>query len=240
VVISVGYRVKSQAGIQFRIWATDTLKKYMLKGYAINEKLLAAERERFDDLKKTISFISSKTRMDVLSGCEKDPLFIIDGYAGALSTLFQYDENRLEMPPGTKPVFELTYGECVEIIAGAKTVLSKRGEAGGLFGLDNKKRLEGIIRSVYQTFQGVDLYKTAEEKAAHILYLVIKDRPFADGNKRLASLFFMHFLNKNRLLEGGKNKRGINESALTALALLVAASNPKEKDLMIRLIMHLI
>jgi death-on-curing family protein len=222
------------------VWATDTLKKYMLDGYAVNEKLLIAERKRFEDLKKTILFIGSKTGIEELEGRENELFTILSEYAVSLSTLLLFDENKLEMPRGTKPVFELNYGECVDIISASKTMLAEKGEAGDLFGLDNKKRLEGIIKSIYQTFQGEDLYKTAEEKAAHILYFVIKDHPFADGNKRLASMFFIYFLKKNRLLSGKNGLPRVNEGGLTALALLVAASVPKEKDIMTRLIVRLI
>jgi len=239
MIISVGYRVKSRAGVEFRIWATKILNKY-IRGYAINEKQLIAERGRFEELKKAIAFIGSKAGVEELAGREKELFNILNDYAGSLSTLLLYDENRLEMPRGTKAVFELGYGECVEIISGAKSMLTEKGEAGELFGLDNKKRLDGIIKSIYQTFQGEDLYKTAEEKAAHILYFVIKDHPFADGNKRLASLFFVYFLRKNGMLEGKNGLPRINESGLAALALLVAASAPREKDIMTRLIVHMI
>jgi prophage maintenance system killer protein len=240
MIISVGYRVKSKAGVQFRIWATNVLKQYVLKGYSINEKLLAAEHKRFEELKQAIAFISSKTSFASLEGQEKELINILHEYASSLTLLFEYDEESLEVPHGTKPAYELSYGECVDIIAGTKSKLAKKGEAGDLFGLDNKKRLEGILGSLYQTFGGEELYRTVEEKAAHLLYFVIKDHPFSDGNKRLASLFFIYFLKKNGILYGGAGAPKINDRGLAAIALLVAASSPKEKDIMVKLVMNLI
>ncbi len=239
VIISVGYRVKSQRGVQFRIWATKTLKEYLIKGYAINESRLLAAREKFNELQSVIQFLREKSKNELLQGREQEILELLSGYSKTLSILEQYDKNELKITAGEKAKFVLDYNEARKVINELKGELSANKEASDLFGQEYPGKFEGIINSIYQTFGGKELYRNIEEKAAHILYLTIKDHPFADGNKRIASFLFIYFLDRNKYLykESGENK--INDNALAAMALLIAISDPKDKDIMIKIIINL-
>ncbi len=240
VIISVGYRVKSQRGTQFRIWANKVLKEYLVRGYVVNEKRLSEAKNRLDELQGTIAFLQEKSQRELLRGQAGEILNLLSQYAKTLSMLEQYDTGTLGDVKGKKSVFVLLYEECVKIINEVKRELAAKGEAGDLFGAERGGVFEGIIKGLYQTFGGKELYATIEDKASHILYLVIKDHPFSDGNKRMGAFLFVYFLDKSRYLHRANGERKINDNALAALALLVAESDPREKDIMIRLIKNLL
>jgi len=174
------------------------------------------------------------------AGQSQEILDLLSEYSKALSLLEQYDAGTLTKPKGAKAKFVLKYEDCVKIIKNVRVELIGKEGAGSLFGSERSGMLEGIVRNLYQTFNKKELYNTVEEKAAHLLYLIIKDHPFSDGNKRLAAFLFVYFLNKNNYLHKENGERKINNNALVALALLIAESDPKEKDTMVKIIMNLI
>lgn len=236
VIISVGYRVKSQRGTQFRIWATSVLKDHLIKGYTANERRLA--EKGLAEMEQAVALLSRTLQRNQLVTDEgKAVLEVVGRYAKSWSLLLKYDEGRLELPKDRHPARQsLDYGQVQQSIKALKADLLQRGEASELFGQERSHNLQGIIGNLDQTFGGQDLYASVEEKAAHLLYFVIKDHPFSDGNKRIGSFLFLVFLVGNDLLE----QSGINDNGLVALALLIAESDPKQKDLMIRLIMNLL
>lgn len=239
-IISVGYRVNSQKATQFRIWATRVLKNYLLKGYAINEKRLLEAKEKFNELQNAIAFLRKKSKAKLLEGQEKEILNLLADYSKTLSLLEQYDTGKLSKPKGLKAPFILKYEDCTRIISELKKELIIKKESGDLFGQERGGTFEGIIKGLYQTFGKKELYQTIEDKVSQLFYLVIKDHPFSDGNKRIASFLFVYFLDKCKYLFRQTGERKINDNALTALALLIAESNPKEKDVMVALIAQLI
>ncbi|MEW6556494.1 MAG: virulence protein RhuM/Fic/DOC family protein [Elusimicrobiota bacterium] len=197
VIISVGYRVKSQQGTRFRIWATKVLKEHIVKGYTINQKRLFLQSEKLKELQNTIKFLQEKSGHQLLQSKAQEILNLLSEYAKSISILEQYDTNKLTLIKGKKPSFVLRYENCVEIISSIKAELISKKQASELFGQEVGKKLESITKNLYQTFDGKELYKSVEEKAAHLLYLTIKDHPFTDGNKRIASFLFIYFLDKN-------------------------------------------
>lgn len=223
VIISVGYRVKSPNGIIFRKWATSILKDYMINGYSINKK-------RLDALNKTIE-IQSRMLASSLDIDAKEVLSVIDSYSNALSLLDDYDHGTISKPKGKNSIYELTYKECKDLIDSMKFNSS-------VFGVEKEKgKLEGILAAIYQNVFGEELYPSIEEKAANLLYFIIKDHPFADGCKRIGASLFLEFLNKNKhLIIGGKQI--ISNSALVAITLMIAESRPEEKETMVRLVMN--
>ncbi len=223
VIISVGYRVKSPNGIIFRKWATSILKDYMIKGYSINQK-------RLDALNKTIE-IQSRMLASSLDIDAKEVLSVIETYSNALSLLDDYDHGTLSKPKGKESIYELTYKECRDLIDSMKFNSS-------VFGIEKEKgKLEGILAAIYQNVFGQELYPSIEEKAANLLYFIIKDHPFADGCKRIGASLFLEFLNKNKhlIIDG---KQIISNSALVAITLMIAESRPEEKEVMVRLVMN--
>ena len=223
VIISVGYRVKSPNGIIFRKWATSILKDYMIKGYSINQK-------RLDALNKTIE-IQSRMLASSLDIDAKEVLSVIDSYSNALSLLDDYDHGTLTKPKGKNSIYELTYKECRDLIDSMKFNSS-------VFGIEKEKgKLEGILAAIYQNVFGEELYPSIEEKAANLLYFIIKDHPFADGCKRIGASLFLEFLNKNKHLIID-SKQIISNSALVAITLMIAESRPEEKETMVRLVMN--
>lgn len=239
-IISVGYRVNSQKATQFRIWATKTLKNYLVDGYAINEKRLLEVREKFNELKMTIDFLQEKSKKALLAGQAGEILNLLSAYAKTLTMLEQYDKGSLKEMRGKKTKFVLSYEKCLQVIAELKKELSGKKEAGNLFGQVRGGSFEGIIKGLYQTFGKKELYPTIEDRAAHLLYFTIKDHPFSDGNKRSGAFLFVYFLDKSDYLYRVSGERKINDNALTALALLVAESDPKEKEIMVKIIKNLI
>lgn len=240
LILSIGYRINSSNATKFRQWATKTLKNYLIKGYAINEKRLLSAESKFKELQTAISFLREKSKHELLSGQEQEILNLLSGYSKSLTLLEQYDKNALKTVKGTKGKFVLKYPDAVKIIAGVKNELLAKKEAGGLFGQEYRGKFEGIVKGLYQTFDGKELYSSIEAKAAHLLYLTIKDHPFADGNKRSASFLFVYFLDKNNFLYRDSGEKKINDNALVALALLIAISDPKDKETMIKIITNLL
>ena len=240
VIISVGYRVNSRRATQFRIWATTVLREHILYGYTINQRRLLEQTEKFKELQRTIAFIEAKSHEPRLANQTQELLRVINDYDKSLTLLKQYDEKKLLLLKARRPRFKLTYSESKSIIIGLKEELLRRKEASGLFGQEIDKRFESIIANLYQTFGGRELYQSIEEKAAHLLYFVIKGHPFTDGNKRVASVLFIYFLSRNQYLLKQSGEPKINDNALVALALLIATSEPKEKEIMIKLITNLL
>ena len=223
VIISVGYRVKSKQGTQFRIWATSILKDYMLKGYAVNQKRLEA-------LDRTVK-IQSRIIASALELDEKEVLNVVETYADALTMLDDYDHGCLEKPNGKDTIYRLSYEECRNLID------SMRFES-DVFGIEKESgKLEGILAAVYQNVFGTEVYPSIEEKAANLLYFLIKDHPFADGCKRIGASIFLEFLNKNNHLIID-HRQIISNSALVAITLMIAESRPEEKETMVKLVMN--
>jgi len=240
VIISVGYRVKSLRGTQFRIWATKTLKEHLVKGYTINEKRLLQAKNQLQELQGTISFLEEKSKNKLLTGQEQEILNLLSNYSKTLTLLEKYDKEKLNLIRKTKSKFQLKYEETIKVINGIKNDLINKNEASDLFGQENSSKFKGILGSIYQTFGKKELYPSLEEKAAHLLYFIIKDHPFVDGNKRIASFLFVYFLDKNNFLYRKNGEKKINDNALTALALLIAISNPKDKEILIKITTNLI
>ena len=240
MIISVGYRVNSKQATHFRIWATKVLKQHLIKGYTINEKRLLQTQNRLKELQSPIDFLQKKSKYQLLTGQEKEILDLLANYSKTLSLLEQYDKGRIKLVKKSKAEFVLEYEEAKRIIKEIKKDLISKKEASDLFGQDNEGRLAGIIKNIYQTFKGKELYPSLEEKAAHLLYFIVKDHPFIDGNKRIASFLFVYFLDKNNFLYKENHERKINDNALTALTLLIAVSKPKDKDILIKIITNLI
>ena len=227
MIISVGYRVKSKNGIIFRKWAKKVLKDYMIKGYAVNQK-------RLEYLEKTIKLIDIAGRMDAeLKGSEAwEIIKVINNYSSALSLLDDYDHKRITKPIGTKNDKQVTYEDCMNIIGKLKF-----NSDSNLFGLERNEGLKEVIGTIYQSFDGKDLYSTIEEKAANFLYLITKNHTFIDGNKRIAATLFIYFLEFYNILYN-ENGQVIDNNTLVAITLLIAQSNPKEKEILIDLVMN--
>ncbi len=239
-VISVGYRVNSSHATQFRIWATKTLRDYLVKGYAVNEKRLLEAENKFNELQTTVDFLRRKSKHELLIGQEQEILNLLADYSKTLTLLEQYDKEKVTLSKNGKGSFVLNHAVAKKAIEEIKKELINRKEAGDLFGTDVQDRLAGILGNILQTFDKKELYPSIEEKASHLLYFIIKDHPFTDGNKRIGSFLFVYFLDKNRYLYKENGEKKINDNALTALSLLVAISDPKEKDTMIKIITNLI
>lgn len=239
-IISVGYRVNSQKATQFRIWATSVLKDHLLKGYTINKKRLQQTQVKIEELNKTIHFITQVRNKQLSSNEASGLLSVIKDYADSWALLQQYDENNLKIAKSKSSTIQISYEEAIQAIAALKKDLVRKKEAGDLFGQEREGAFHGTIAAVYQTYAGKELYPSIGEKAANLLYFVIKDHPLSDGNKRSGALLFILFLQKNNYLYSQQGERKINDNALVALALLVAESKPKEKDQMIALITQLL
>jgi len=240
VILAVGYRTNSARAIEFRKWATSILKSYLIKGYAINEKQLLQAKNQIKELQNTISFLHEKSKHNLLAGQEHELLNLLSSYSKTLTLLEQYDKEKLTIAKKAKGRFVLIYEDAKKIIKEIKKELIAKKEASELFGQENGENLKGILRSIYQTFDGKELYPSLEEKAAHLLYFIIKDHPFIDGNKRIGSFLFVYFLERNNYLYRQTGEKKINDNALTALALLTAVSDPKEKDKLIKIITNLL
>ena len=227
MIISVGYRVNSKQGIIFRKWATSVLKEYLINGYAVNKK-------RLEYLEKTVKLIDIANRIDTeLKGSEsREIIKVISEYSNALNLLDDYDYKRINKPKGITNDKIITYEECIEVINKLKF-----NNESSLFALERNKGLKEIIGTIYNTFDGKDLYSTIEEKASNFLYLIIKNHVFIDGNKRIAATLFIYFLNYYNILYKD-NKQVIDNNTLVAVTLLIAESNPKEKEILIDLVMN--
>jgi prophage maintenance system killer protein len=237
VIISVGYRVKSLRGTQFRIWATNVLRKHLVDGYTINEKRLKAQQDKINELQNAVRLLGNVALLESVSDEAKGIVQIISEYSRALNILDDFDHQRLASPKGTKKSkYKLTYEEARNIIEQMK----KKFRDSALVGQEKDKSFQGSIGTIYQTFDGKDLYPTTEDKAAHLLYFVTKNHSFVDGNKRIAAAMFICFLQRNGILLGKDGNKRIDDNALVALTLMIAASKPSEKDIMIKVILNLL
>lgn len=227
MIISVGYRVKSNNGVIFRKWANKILKEYLIKGYAVNQR-------RLEYLEKTIKLIDIANRIDEkLEGNDaKEILKVIGDYSRALDLLDDYDHKTLKKIDGNIDERKIEYKECIEVINKLRF-----NEESSLFAVERDKGLESIISNIYQSFDGQDIYKSIEEKGANFLYLIVKNHVFTDGNKRIAATLFIYFLNFYGILYKD-GEQTIDNNTLTALTLLIAESNPKEKEVIIDLVMN--
>lgn len=235
MVISVGYRVKSNRGIQFRVWANKILKEYIIKGYAINQR---AKAEQLEDLKNTVKLLSNVINTQSLTADEATGLLkVITDYTYALDTLDRYDYQSLEIDYTTKEdTFIATYDNAMEAIK----ILRDKFGSGGLFANEKDQSFKSSINTIYQTFGGNDLYPSIEEKAAMLLYLVVKNHSFSDGNKRIAAFLFLWFLEHSGILYKKDGSRLIENNTLVALTLMIAESRTEEKDVMVKVVINLI
>ena len=225
-IISVGYRVKSATATQFRIWATKRLREYLVQGYSIN-------RQRLEQLGQIVE-VMARADNHLVAGTGE----VLSAYIPSLQTLRDYDEGTLSAsePTGNAPVWQLTHADAQAIIARARSEFPQDR----LFGLENGDKLKSVVATIYQGFAGQDLYKTTEQKAANLLYLMVKDHPLVDGNKRSAAALFIEFLSRNNLLFSADGTPLVSNNTLAAMTLMVAMSNPQEKDLMVALVERLI
>ena len=221
VIISVGYRVKSKRGVEFRKWANSVLKQYILQGYAVNHNRIAQLGEVIKIMKRTQNELDSQQVLNV-----------IQKYSKALELLDSYDHQTMKRPKGNAATYELTYEECMDVISQMRF-----GDESDLFGKEKDDSFRGSIGNIYQSFAGQELYPSLEEKAAHLLYFVTKNHSFLDGNKRIAATMFLYFLDKNGVLFTDDEKL-IDDHTLVALTIMIAESKPEEKDMMITVIMN--
>lgn len=221
VIISVGYRVKSKRGVEFRRWANSVLKQYILKGYAVNDNRIKQLGEVIRIMKRTENELDSR---QVLS--------VIEKYSSALDLLDSYDHQNMTRPEGNRATYVLTYEECMDVIQSMRF-----GDESDLFGKEKDDSFKGSIGNIYQSFGGTDIYESLEEKAANLLYLVTKNHSFFDGNKRIAATMFLYFLDKNEVLFIDGQKK-IEDATLVALTIMIAESRPEEKEMMISVIMN--
>lgn len=238
VIISVGYRVKSKRGTQFRIWANKILKDYLVKGYAVNEKLLKESNQKLNEFKKIVQLqekVISEYRLDTEEA--QGLIKVIASYSTALGLLDDYDHQRLKIPnTNTVEVVKINYNEARNAI----NELGKQTKFEGLFGKEKDDSFKGSLENIYQTFDGIELYQTLEEKAAHLLYFVVKNHSFIDGNKRIGAFLFVWFLERNNMLYKLNGNKLIADSTLVALTLMIAQSNPNDKDMLIKVIVNLL
>ena len=227
MILSVGYRVNSKRGIAFRRWANTVLHQYIMQGYALNEK-------RLQVLERTVD-IQTRMLADALSIEEADVLKAVDHYTNALTLLDQYDHQSITRPQGSEPIYQLKYEDCVKLVDAMRCAFDS-----DVFGFEREPgKVAGIIAAIYQSAFGEEIHKTIEEKAAHLLYFMVKDHPYADGCKRIAASLFLEFLYKNNALYVNGIKR-ISDGALVAVTLMIAESNPEEKDIMVSLVMNIL
>lgn len=238
VIISVGYRIKSQRGTQFRIWANKVLKEYLIKGFSINEKQLTQQNEQLKELQNSVKILGNVLNYNTLSNEESVGLLkIISDYSYALDILDQYDYQSLQINNTSgKEKYQLSYEEATNQILIAK----KAHGNSNLFGHEKDKSFHSSIASIYQTFDGVDLYPSIEEKASNLLYFVTKNHSFSDGNKRIAAFLFLYFLERNGILFDKNGNKRIADNTLVALTLMIAVSKPEEKNTMTKVIVNLI
>ncbi len=235
VIISVGYRVKSKQGVAFRRWATNILKQYLIKGYAINQKRL----DHYDDLKSVVNLMSRAiTLQQKVTTGEYEGLFsVISDYVYALDTLDRYDYQSLGISQTTREEpFRATYENAMEAI----NALKEKFGGSQWFANEKDDSFKSSIGQIYQTFGGEDLYPSVEEKAAMLLYLVVKNHSFSDGNKRIAAMLFLWFMEKNGILYGEDGHKRIADNTLVALTLMIAESRTEEKDVMVKVVVNLI
>ncbi len=238
VIISIGYRVKSQRGTQFRIWANSIIKDYLIKGYSINEQRLRQQNEQLRELQESVKLLGNVLSYKELTGDESSGLLkIISDYAYALDILDQYDYQNLAIAETSgKETYQLSYEEAMLQIRKVKDIYGNSE----LFGHEKDESFQSSIATIYQTFNGKDLYPSIEEKAANLLYFITKNHSFTDGNKRIAAFLFLYFLEKNGVLFDRYGNKRIADNALVALTLMIAVSRTEEKETMTKVIVNLI
>jgi prophage maintenance system killer protein len=236
VIISVGYRVKSKRGTQFRIWATNVLREHLVRGFTLNEKRLQEQEQKLADLRRTVGLLEKTLAHQAIGLDEaKGLLNVITDYAYALTTLDRFDHGTLVIEEVTRPApFIMTYDAAMEIVKAMQPGF------GGLFGLEKDQGFKSALGAVYQTFGGEELYPSIEEKAGNLLYFVVKNHAFSDGNKRIAAALFIAFLAGNKVLYRKDGTKRIADNALVAITLMIAESKPVDKETMIKLIVNLI
>ena len=236
VIISVGYRVKSQRGTQFRQWATRILREHLVKGYTLNEQRLAEQNQKLVEMQRAVTLLSrTLEQQQLVSDTGQDVLQVITDYAYALATLDRYDHGSLIVEATSGPAaFVLDYAQAIAIVQSMKT------DFDGLFGQEKDQGFKSALGAIYQTFDGKDVYPSAEEKAANLLYFVVKNHAFTDGNKRIAAAVFIYFLARNSILYREDGSKRLADNALVALTLLIAESRPEEKDTIVKVIVNLI
>jgi len=236
-IISVGYRINSARATQFRIWATNILKKHLIEGYTINERRLKQVELKYQELRDTVSLLGNILDVQELSSDAKGIVAVIAEYAKALDILDDFDHQSLGQPKGTKGLkYKLTYNEAKMII----DTMKKRLNNSDIMGQEKDESFKSSIGAIYQTFDGKELYPTVEEKAAHLLYFITKNHSFVDGNKRIAAVMFVCFLEKNDILHRKNSDSVIDNNTLVALTLMIASAKPSEKDVMIKVILNLL
>ena len=236
VIISVGYRVKSQRGTQFRQWATRILREHLVKGYTLNEQRLSEERAKLQEMQRAIDLLSrTLSSKEMVDNLGKEVLQVITDYAYALATLDRYDHGTLVVEATSGPAgYVLVYTEAIFIVK------SMKGDFDGLFGHEKDQGFKSALGAICQTFDGKDVYPSIEEKAANLLYFVLKNHAFTDGNKRIAAAVFIYFLARNGILYRPDGSKRLADNALVALTLLIAESKPEEKDTIVKVIVNLI
>lgn len=240
-ILSVGYRVNSKRGTQFRIWATRTLRDHLLRGYTLHERRLA--ERGLGEIEQAVGLLARTLTTHALVSDEgRAVLDVVQRYTRSWRLLLEYDEERLAAKPAqpVAPAASLSLADARAAIASLREDLASRGEAGALFGQERGEALAGLLGAIEQTFDGEPLYPSAQARAAHLLYFVIKDHPFGDGNKRIGTFLFLDYLRRNRLLLRADGEPRLADNAMVALALLIAESEPAQKDLMIRLVLNLL
>jgi prophage maintenance system killer protein len=236
VIISVGYRVKSQQGTRFRQWATQVLRDHIVNGYTVNEQRLREQTEKLTEMRQTVGLLArTLANQELVSETGKDVLRVITDYAYALTLLDRYDHGTLAIEGTTRQALHIiSHDEAIGIVA------SMKGEFDGLFGIEKDQGFKSALGAIYQTFDGKELYPSVEEKGANLLYFVVKNHAFSDGNKRIAAALFIYFLGVNRILYRTDGSKRLADNALVALTLLIAESRPEEKDTIVKVIVNLI
>lgn len=236
VIISVGYRVKSQQGTRFRQWATRVLRDHIVKGYTVNEQRFREQAEKLTEMRRTVELLArTLANQELVSDTGKDVLRVITDYAYALNLLDRYDHGTLAIEETTRQALHvIDYDEAIGIVA------SMKGEFDGLFGIEKDQGFKSALGTIYQTFDGEELYPSIEEKGANLLYFVVKNHAFSDGNKRIAAALFIYFLGTNGILYRADGSKRLADNALVALTLLIAESRPDEKETIVKVIVNLI
>lgn len=238
IIIAVGYRVNSKRGTEFRIWANKILKDYLVKGYSLNEKKLIQQNEQLKELRESVKILGNVLKYKELSNAESVGLLkVISDYAYALEVLDQYDYQSLTIRSTSgKEIYQLTYNEAIKQIDLAKKFYG----SSDLFGNEKDESFKSSLATIYQTFDGNDLYPSVEEKAANLLYFITKNHSFTDGNKRIAAFLFLNFMERNGILYYENGRKRIADNALVALTLMIAVSKPEEKEVMVKVVVNLI
>jgi len=236
MIISIGYRVNSAKATSFRIWATNVLKNHIVKGYTVNEQRLREESAKLQEMRQTVELLArTLANQELVTDTGRDVLKVITDYAYALTLLDRYDHGTLTIDGTTRKALHV-----IDYDEGIRIVNSMKGEFDGLFGLEKDQGFKSSLGAIYQTFDGEELYPSVEEKGANLLYFVVKNHAFSDGNKRIAAALFIYFLGMNAILYRPDGSKRLADNALVALTLLIAESRPEEKETIVKVIVNLI